>query len=177
MIPEDPALGLRRMGRGDWIHIVLVLHVMGAIVGLGTNLTYGLITSVGDRAGGERRVFALGLIQLLDKRLANPAYMAQLVTGLILVWLLKLNLFATSWLLLGLLLYIAVAVLGITVYAPVLRRQVSLAERLASDDGDEDQSTIVEYRDVRRRSTQLGILATALVVVIVTLMVTQPTLW
>ena len=120
------------MGRSDWIHIVLVLHVMGAIVGLGTNLTYGLITSVGDRAGGERRVFALGLIQLLDKRLANPAYMAQLVTGLILVWLLKLNLFATSWLLLGLLLYIAVAVLGITVYAPVLRRQVSLAERLAS---------------------------------------------
>ena len=112
------------MGRSDWIHIALVLHVMGAIVGLGTNLTYGLITSVGDRAGGERRVFALGLVQVLDKRLANPAYMAQLVTGLILVWLLRLNLFATSWLLLGLLLYIAVAVLGITVYAPVLRRQV-----------------------------------------------------
>ena len=36
---------------------------------------------------------------------------------------------------------------------------------------------MVEYREVARRSTQLGILATAMVVAIVTLMVTQPTLW
>jgi uncharacterized membrane protein len=163
------------MARGDWIRIVLVLHVIGAIMGLGTNLTYGLITSVGERAGGERRVFALGLIQTLDRRLANPAYMAQLVTGLLLVWLLKLNLFATSWLLLGLVLYITVAVLGITVYAPVLRRQAALAEELASEGVDGAAAT--EYGAVARRSRQLGILATALVVVIVTLMVTKPALW
>ena len=163
------------MARGDWIRIVLVLHVIGAIMGLGTNLTYGLITSVGERAGGERRVFALGLIRTLDRRLANPAYMAQLATGLLLVWLLKMDLFGTSWLLLGLVLYIAVAVLGITVYAPVLRRQSALAEELASGDGNE--AAAPEYGAVARRSRQLGILATVLVLVIVTLMVTKPALW
>ena len=163
------------MTRGDWIRIALVLHVIGAIMGLGTNLTYGLITSVGERAGGERRVFALRLIQTLDRRLANPAYMAQLVTGLLLVWLLKLNLFATSWLLLGLVLYITVAVLGITVYAPVLRRQTALAGELASE--SDEGAVSAEYGAVARRSRQLGIVATALVVVIVTLMVTKPALW
>jgi uncharacterized membrane protein len=101
--------------------------------------------------------------------------MAQLVTGLLLVWLLKMNLFATSWLLLGLVLYVAVAVLGITVYAPVLRRQSALAEELAS--GDEDETAVAEYGAVARRSRQLGILATALVLVIVALMVTKPALW
>jgi uncharacterized membrane protein len=170
--------------RGDWISIVLVLHVLGAILGLGTNLTYGLIAAVGERAGGAGRTFSLRLIQQLDRRLANPAYIAQLVTGLILVWLLELDLLDTSWLLVALVLYAGVAVSGITVYAPVLRRQVALAERLeAAGDGaggdgaGGDAATATEYAAVARRSTVLGIGVTLVVVLIVVLMVVKPSLW
>ena len=161
------------MSRGDWIRIVLVLHVLGAIAGLGTNLTFGLIMALGEREGGQARVFAIGTIRSLDRRLANPAYMAQLVTGLVLVWLLKIDLFATSWLVLGIALYAAVAVLGITVYAPVLRRQVALAEGMVEDGG----AVTEEYREVARRSATLGVAATVMVIGIVVLMVIKPQLW
>lgn len=161
------------MNRGDWIRIVLVLHVLGAIAGLGTNLTFGLIMALGERTGGQARVFAIGTIRALDRRLANPAYMAQLVTGLVLVWLLKINLFATSWLVLGIALYAAVAVLGITVYAPVLRRQAALAEGMVEDGG----AVTKEYREVARRSATLGVVATVMVIGIVVLMVIKPQLW
>jgi uncharacterized membrane protein len=158
--------------RGDWIRIVLVLHVLGAIAGLGTNLTFGLIMAIGE-TGGQGRVFAIRTIQTLDRRLANPAYMAQLVTGLVLVWLLKIDLFGTSWLLLGIAFYVAVAVLGVTVYGPVMRKQAAMAEELAVD----GSAATEEYREVAHRSTMLGVLATVTVVVIVALMVTQPQLW
>ncbi len=158
----------------DWIRVVLVLHVLGAIAGLGTNLTFGIIMALGERSGGQDRVFAIRTIQTLDRRLANPAYMAQLATGVVLVWLLKIDLFGTSWLLLGIALYVAVAVLGITVYAPVLRRQADLAEGLAADGGG---AVSEEYREVARRSALLGLVATAMVVAIVVLMVAKPQLW
>jgi uncharacterized membrane protein len=161
------------VSRGDWIRIVLVLHVLGAIAGLGTNLTFGLIMALGERTGGQARVFAIGTIQALDRRLANPAYMAQLVTGLMLVWLLKIDLFATSWLVLGIALYAAVAVLGITVYAPVLRRQAALAEGMVEGGG----AVTEEYREVARRSATLGVVATVMVIGIVVLMVIKPQLW
>lgn len=164
------------MNRGDWIRIVLVLHVLGAIAGLGTNLTFGLIMAIGERTGGQARVFAIRTIQTLDRRLANPAYMAQLATGLVLVWLSKIDLFGTSWLLLGIGLYVAVAVLGITVYGPVLRKQAALAEQLATEGGGANAVT-EEYRELAHRSTMLGVLATVMVVVIVVLMVAQPQLW
>ena len=129
--------------------------------------------AIGDRASGEQRVFAIRTIQRLDRRMANPAYLAQLVTGLLLVWLLELDLLGTSWLLLGLLLYVIVAVLGISVYAPLFRERLALAEQLA---GGDDEVT-ASYADVARRADRLGVLVTALVVVIVALMVVKPTLW
>jgi uncharacterized membrane protein len=164
------------MDRGDWIRILLVLHVLGAILGLGTNLTYGLIAAVGERAGGASRTFSLRLIQQLDRRLANPAYVAQLVTGLLLVWLLELNLLETSWLVLGLVLYLAVAVTGAMVYGPTLRRQVALAEQLEAA-GAVDPGLTTEYAVVARRSTALGVAVTLVVVLIVVLMVAKPMLW
>jgi uncharacterized membrane protein len=164
--------------RGDWIQIVLVLHVLGAILGLGTNLTYGLIAATGERAGGAGRTYGLRLIQQLDRRLANPAYVAQLVTGLILVWLLELDILDASWLLVALALYLGVAVVGVTVYAPVVRRQVALAERLeAGGAGESDQGVSTEYAQVAQRSNALGIAVTLVVVVIVVLMVVKPSLW
>jgi hypothetical protein len=73
---------------------------------------------------------------------------------------------------------------GITVYAPVLRRQVALAERLeAAGDGaggdgaGGDAATATEYAAVARRSTVLGIGVTLVVVLIVVLMVVKPSLW
>jgi uncharacterized membrane protein len=104
--------------------------------------------------------------------------MAQLITGLLLVWLLELNLLATSWLLLALVLYLGVALTGILVYAPTLRRQVELAERLeVGGPGDGDPELAASYAATARRSNLLGIAVTLVVVVIVVLMVAKPAWW
>jgi uncharacterized membrane protein len=80
--------------------------------------------------------------------------------------------------LVALALYLGVAIVGVTVYAPVVRLQVALAERLeAGGAGDGDLEIASEYAQVARRSTVLGIAVTLVVVVIVVLMVVKPSLW
>jgi uncharacterized membrane protein len=65
------------------------------------------------------------------------------------------------------------------VYAPVLRHQVELAERLesAGPSGDGDPALAASYAAAARRSNVLGIAVTLAVVLIVVLMVAKPALW
>jgi uncharacterized membrane protein len=94
----------------------------------------------------EYEEFTLRGVKLLDDRFANPAYALLLVTGLLMVWIGDLDL-TQFWLLAALVLY-AIAVI------------------LAS----------IEFQALSRRGTALGIVLAVDVIVIVFLMVTQPTL-
>jgi uncharacterized membrane protein len=73
------------------------------------------------------------------------------------------------WLLVALVLYVLTALLGIFAYAPLLRRQMTLAETSGP--------ASPEYRATAARSLQLGILTIVIVAAIVFLMVVKPTLW
>ncbi len=153
--------------------MVLVAHVLGAIAGLGVNLTYLPLMAFGERAGARQRAFVLHAIQRVDRRLATPAYGTQLVTGSLLVWLLRVDLFATSWLEAGIALYLFTLVFAIVVYAPTFRRQLALADAIVEGGGE----TTPEYRAAAARSTRMGAVIIVVVVGIVALMVAQPTLW
>jgi hypothetical protein len=161
------------MTRDTWIRIFLVLHVLGAITGLGTNLTYGPILAIGNKAGAAQRAFALKAVSWVDRHMANPAYGAQLVTGLTLVVLLKLDLLGTGWLVIALLLYAGVVAFSIAAFAPAFRRQIALAEQIASGAGGDE----AEYAAMAKRSTAYGIGVTIAVVLIVVLMVWKPDFW
>jgi len=60
------------------------IHVLSAIVAVGTNITYAFWLR---RAGHDpdRLPWAIRGIQMLDSRLANPAYAVLFVTGLLMV--------------------------------------------------------------------------------------------
>jgi len=58
-------------------------------------------------------------------------------------------------------------VIGVFVYAPTIRRQLAEAER---------DPTSATYAAIERRSTLLGVTTLVVVIVIVALMVTKPTL-
>ncbi len=162
------------MDRADWARLFLFLHVLGAVTALGPTLTYGLWGRRAEEAGGEVRAFALRTISWVDRRLATPSYVAQLVTGLVLVWLLRLDLLGTPWLLASLVLYAGVVVFAVALYAPTFRRQRDLAARLAEDD---DPALAPEYRAVAARATRYGLVAVALTLAILYLMVAKPALW
>lgn len=143
------------------------LHVLAAVVALGTNLTYTVWLALAAR--DERSLlFALRGIRYLDRRLANPGYLVLLITGLVMVYWVGFPL-STPWLLVSLLLYIATALLGFFVYAPNFRRQI----RLAEERGPQSEA----YKAAARRSVRLAWLTTVIVLVILFLMVVKPPLW
>ena len=146
--------------------LVKWIHVLSAITAVGANFTYGIWTA---RASREPKVlpFVLRNIHLIDTRIANPCYVLLLITGLTMAFTLPIPL-TTPWLLTALVLYVLAALLGITLYAPAVRRQI----RLLESEGFDSPS----YRASAKRSTLLGVLVTLDVFVIVFLMVVKPAL-
>ena len=143
------------------------LHILAAIVALGSNITYGIWISYASRSS-ENLPFTLRTIKTIDSRIANPGYTLLLITGLIMVFTVGLRL-TTPWLLTALVLYIIVAMVGSMAYGPTLRKQIQALET----DGFQSAT----YQALARRSTILGIVTIALVAVIVLLMVVKPGLW
>jgi uncharacterized membrane protein len=143
--------------------ILLLIHVLAAIVAVGANLTY----AIWFRAAGtdrDRLVFVIRTVRMIDSRIANPAYIVLLVTGLLMVAGGVVSL-TEGWILAALALYVATAVIGVALFAPAIRRQLAEAER---------DVTSPSYRAAAARSTALGIVTTVLVLLIVVLMVTKP---
>lgn len=139
------------------------LHVLPVIVAVGANLTYAFWLRAAGR-DRDRLVFAITTIRRLDRLVANPAYIVILVTGVAMV-LSGAYSFETGWIAASLVLYVAVAILGIVAFAPALRRQLAEAER---------DPTSAAYAAAARRSAWCGVAATAIAVTIVFLMVTKP---
>jgi uncharacterized membrane protein len=143
--------------------LLKLIHVLAAITAVGSNLTYGFWLRGAGR-DRDRLVWTIETIHRLDTRVANPAYGVLLVTGILMV-LGGLFSFQTGWLATAIVLYVLVAIVGIALYAPAIRRQLAEAER------DPRSSA---YAVAERRSTVLGVVTTAIVLVIVFLMVVKP---
>ena len=145
------------------ILILKLIHVLAAIVAVGSNVTYAFWLNRAAR-DQNRLLFALNSIRALDSRVANPAYIVLGITGPAMVLAGAFS-FTQGWIAVSIVLYIGVAVLGIAVFAPAVRRQIGEAER---------DATTPEYEQAARRTMQLGLLTTAVALVIVALMVTKP---
>lgn len=145
------------------IVLLKLIHVLAAIVAVGSNVTYAFWLG---RAGRdrERLLFALQGVRALDRRIANPAYIVLGITGPAMVLAGAFS-FTSGWILASLVLYVGVALLGIGVFAPAIRRQVAEAERDPSSPA---------YERAARRTVMLGWLTTGVALAIVFLMVTKP---
>lgn len=150
-------------------HFVLTLfiHVLSAIVAVGTNITY-IVLLMGSKRQQNTVVFTLKTIRFLDSRLANPAYIVALLTGLLMVFTVPFPI-TTPWILTALVLYVLIFLLGIFVYTPAFRRQM----RLAENEGTQSPA----YQAAERSGNSLLVLVTILAILIVFLMVVKPSLW
>lgn len=155
--------------------LLLVLHVLGAVVALGFSLSYGFWIRRAEVDGPGERAFALRTVSWIDRRITTPAYVAQLVTGLLLVASLDWDLLRAAWLELSLGIYAALIVLAIAVYAPSFRRQRELAERIAA--GKAEGNGESAYAAAASTARAWGVVVTTMTLVILALMVWKPTLW
>lgn len=139
------------------------LHVVFAVAAVGSNLSYGFWLF---RARQNRKdlLFVLRNIKVMDRALANPAYMGLGVTGPLMVWLGGYS-WRAFWIWMSALLLVAAALLGILVYAPLVNRQIKALEK--GGPGSE------EYKTFERQAIRLGLGLWVLVAVVLFLMVTK----
>jgi len=78
-------------------------------------------------------------------------------------------LLTTPWLLLSSVLYTLVVIIGLGGYSRTLNQQIALVES--------DGAFSVNYESLYRRGQVLGLIIITLVIIIVYLMVTKPSLW
>jgi uncharacterized membrane protein len=143
------------------------IHVLMAIVAVGFNASYAIWLPRAARAP-EHLAFALRGIKVLDDRFANPAYGVLLVTGLTMVLTTPGLELTTFWILVALILYAVTVILAAAVFTPTLRRQIEALEA--------EGPQTARYQALAARSRVSGIVLGVIVVVIVFLMVTKPTL-
>jgi uncharacterized membrane protein len=137
--------------------------VLAAIVAVGANVSsaFWLRRAGRDR---DRLLFVIGTVRAIDHRVANPGYVVLLFTGALMVAGGYYPL-TSGWILAAIGLYVLTALLGITLFAPAIRRQSAEAERDPASEA---------YAATARRTSVLGMLTTSIVVVIVALMVFKP---
>ena len=143
--------------------LLKLIHVLAAIVAVGANISSVLWLR---RAGRDRQrlVFVIGTVRAIDRGVANPGYLVLLASGAAMIagGFYPLG---SGWILAALGLYALTAVVGVTLFAPAVRRQLAEAERDPASEA---------YAATARRTSALGLLTTGIVVVIVALMVFKP---
>ena len=148
--------------------IVKWIHILCAIVSLGANLTY-FPWFMRVPKNRETLVFTISTIRLLDNWIANPSYVLAYITGEIMMRVGGNIRYSTPWMTAALILYVVISVLGLFVYAPLLKKQQRLAETVGPDDAN--------YQRVSRNGIILGTVIVVLTIFITFLMVIKPQLW
>ncbi len=147
--------------------LVKWIHVLSAIMAVGSNATYGIWMS---RARREPAVlpFVLHSIKVIDDRVANPLYVLLLLTGLTMAFMIPIPL-NTPWLMTALILYAIATILGMAVFVPIFRRQI----RFLDSEGVESP----KYRAAAKLGTVMGLIVGLIVLAILFMMVVKPALW
>ena len=145
------------------ILLLKLIHILSAMLAVGTNATAIFWLRHAGR-DPERVRFAVGGIRRLDKKIAIPAFGLLVLTGGLMVYLGIYDI-TDGWVLTALVLYVGVAVAGMTVMGPALKRVAAEADR----DPNAEAFDIAERTSLRYTIGSLTVL-----VVIVVLMVTKP---
>lgn len=149
------------MSAYGWLKL---LHVVSAIAAVGTNLTYFVwLRRIRHAPGAD--TFVLEGLQELDKKVANPAYIALPVTGIAMVLVADIG-FSVFWIAAAIVLYVAMAAFAGVAFSPALRRQVELART--------QQTATTAYARAVRRTTVTGAATMVFIALILYLMVLKP---
>ena len=146
-----------------WFLLLKTVHILAAITAVGSNLTYGAWSARGAR-DAEHLGFVLRGIKFIDDRIANPAYGLLLLTGLLMAFLVYT--IGTSWILIGLGIFIVLAIGGGAGYTPTLKKQIETLDR--------DGATSPAYQALAARATGIGMFLGVLAIAAVFVMVYKP---
>jgi uncharacterized membrane protein len=149
--------------------VLFIIHIGGAIVGLGPTFAFAVLGPLAGKTGGP---MALGMLQgmiAIEKKLVRPvAFFTQPVSGLLLIFDLHLNqnFFSHYWLWIAILLFLAIIYIATFSQTPKFEKMVELAMK-----GEFDTP---EFATLTGQAQKVGPFLGIFLVIIIILMVWKP---
>jgi hypothetical protein len=154
--------------------IFLFLHVMGAIVAFGPSFVFPIIASQ-SRQMPSSAMFGLKLTDTIERKLIIPLGLFQAVTGIGLIATLSIDVAATHWLALGIVLYVIAIGFAILVQSRTVEAMIQMIENAPPPaPGTPPGPPPPAFLALAKRAQMGGIFLTVLLVMIVFLMSVKP---
>ena len=152
---------------------LLFVHVFGAILAFGPTYAYSIMGAMSGREP-QHANFSARQVAAIGSRLVYPLAILQGVTGLGLIGTGEIDVAASPWLLIGIVLYAIALWFALTVQRNALDRVIELSSTPpppGTPPGPPPPALVATVKQIQRGGMLLGIL----VAVIVFLMVVKPT--
>jgi uncharacterized membrane protein len=119
------------VGNDSWFGVLLSIHVIGAVIGLGPTFAFGILAGLGKKATPEGGLAILESVLALEDKLVNPILLTtQPLTGALLIWNRGLNndFFSVQriWLMVGIGAYVLATAIALGIMDPSLRKMIQL---------------------------------------------------
>ena len=120
------------VGSAPWFAVLITIHILGAIVGIGPSFAFGIVGMVSAKAPEGATLSLLKVSRGLEHLLVPVVRFTQWPSGVLLIFNRGLNhgFFAWrhGWLIAAILMYIVIFTLGEVFNGPTLKRMIALAE-------------------------------------------------
>jgi uncharacterized membrane protein len=153
-----------------WVAVFLFLHVMGAIIAFGPVYSFPIIGRMGG-AEPQHANFATRVSEAIAQQRVLPLAIFQGITGVALILVTGINLFATPWLLIGIVLYVIVLGYNVLIGTPTVKK---IIEMTSTPPPPGASGPPPELRAAIQKVQRGGMFSGLMVVLIVILMVVKP---
>jgi len=155
-----------------WFTILLILHVSGAIIGLGPSFAFSIIgPAIGKQESPAASLALMKIMEKIERALVLPILIfVQLTTGVLLIFNrgLNHNFFSShrAWLVAGIGIYVVAMVISLGVNVPATGKLIHMAES--------GQANTPEFGRLVNLTQRMGPILTVLALAIMVLMIWKP---
>ena len=154
----------------DLFPFVLFLHVLGAILAFGPTFAYSIIGAMGGKEP-QHANFATRVSEAISEQRVFPLAVFQGITGVGLILVTGINLLATPWLLIGIVLYLITISYNFFVQTPTAQK---IIEMTSTPPPPGASGPPPELLALIRRVQLGGMFSGVMILLIVFLMVVKP---
>lgn len=159
------------VGNAPIFAVLLFLHLMGAVIGLGPTFAFPILGALGKKATPEGGLALLEATLNLENKIVNPILLTvQPLTGALLIWNRGLNNDFFSgrrlWLIVGILAYVIATFIALRIVDPALHRMISL--------GRSGQGDAPEMATLGAKMDKFGPILGVLAIIILIMMIWKP---
>ena len=153
-----------------WVAIFLFLHVMGAIIAFGPVFSFPIIGRMGG-AEPQHANFATRVTEAIAQQRVLPLAVFQGITGVALILVTGVSLFATPWLVIGIVLYLIVLGYNVFIGTPTVKKIIEMTSTPPPPGASGPPPELLAAIQKVQRG---GMFSAVMVVLIVILMVAKP---